>query len=100
QSNKRSLSPDLEEADSASKRSRSNNSHLLTELTDVLAEIKSTPSSGEISAELLANLKLLMLQIEHLSADQTNTEAVQMKLESDRCLESWFDDLVAQCEAD
>ncbi|KAL0077974.1 hypothetical protein J3Q64DRAFT_1767136 [Phycomyces blakesleeanus] len=73
---------------------------LVVELTSVLAEIKSTPSSGQISAELLETLKGLMLQIEHLSADKSNTKAREMKDESDRCLESWFDDLLAQCEAD
>ncbi|KAI8149534.1 hypothetical protein BJV82DRAFT_662829 [Fennellomyces sp. T-0311] len=97
QSKKRSLTPDS--TGPAPKRARTND-NLLTELTQVLAEIKSTPSSGEISAELLETFKLLMLQIERLSADETNQEAVQMKHESDRCLESWFDDLLAQCEAD
>lgn len=100
---KRSLSPDLTTNSelSVNKRPRSSsNGDLLAELTDVLAEIRSTPSSGEISAELLENFKLLMLQIERLSADESNTEAVQMKHESDRCLETWFDDLLAQCEAD
>ncbi|KAI9497502.1 hypothetical protein BDB00DRAFT_868536 [Zychaea mexicana] len=112
-SKKRSLSPSLVESSSTAavaaaqppspKRARANNNDnndLLTELTQVLAEIKSTPSSGEISAELLETFKLLMLQIERLSADETNTEAVQMKHESERCLESWFDDLLARCEAD
>ncbi|KAI9023596.1 hypothetical protein CLU79DRAFT_701180 [Phycomyces nitens] len=74
--------------------------NLVNELTSVLAEIKSTPSSGQISAELLENLKGLMLQIERLSSDKSNTRAREMKDESDRCLESWFDDLLAQCEAD
>lgn len=100
---KRSISPDLTTNSdlTTNKRPRSlSNSDLLSELTDVLAEIRSTPSSGEISAELLENFKLLMLQIERLSADESNTEAVQMKHESDRCLETWFDDLLAQCEAD
>ncbi|GAA5815216.1 hypothetical protein MFLAVUS_008722 [Mucor flavus] len=92
---KRSLSvePDLD-----SKRPRNNT--LLTDLTDILAEIKSTPSSGEISAELLNSLRLLMLQIENLSTDESNTEAKFMKDESDKCLDVWFQDLVAQCEAD
>jgi hypothetical protein len=79
---------------------RPKNNTLLTELTDILAEIKSTPSSGEISAELLTSLRLLMIQIESLSADESNTEAKYMKDESDKCLDLWFQDLVAQCEAD
>lgn len=77
-----------------------NNVSLLTELTAILAEIKSTPSSGEISAELLTSLRLLMLQIESLSADESNTEAKNMKDESEKCLDLWLQDLVAQCEAD
>ncbi|KAG0171645.1 hypothetical protein DFQ28_000651 [Apophysomyces sp. BC1034] len=92
--NKRRSESPLEQP---TKRARPN---LLNELTDVLAEIKSTPSSGEISAELLKSFKGLMLRIERMSADESNTEAKQMKHESDLCLESWFDDLVAQCEAD
>ncbi|CAO3611864.1 unnamed protein product [Mucor hiemalis] len=79
---------------------RPRNNTLLTELNDILAEIKSTPSSGEISAELLNSLRLLMIQIEDLSADESNTEAKYMKDESDKCLNLWFQDLVAQCEAD
>ena len=95
-------SPTTRETKRARRQSNSNNSSndLLTDLTQVLAEIKSTPSSGEISAELLETLKLLMLQIERLSADETNEEAVQMKHESEKCLEGWFDDLLARCEAD
>ncbi|KAI9255715.1 hypothetical protein BDA99DRAFT_418669, partial [Phascolomyces articulosus] len=81
-------------------RRQSNSNDLLTELTHVLSEIKSTPSSGEISAELLETFKLLMLQIERLSSDETNQEAIQMKHESEKCLEGWFDDLLARCEAD
>ncbi|KAI8374411.1 uncharacterized protein BYT42DRAFT_485443, partial [Radiomyces spectabilis] len=103
QTNKRSCSPALEEASSkrlCTEPIDTSNTHLLTQLTDVLAEIRSTPSTGEISAELLGSLKLLMLQIEHLSADENNVEAKQMKDESDRCLETWFDELVARCEAD
>ncbi|KAI9017925.1 hypothetical protein CLU79DRAFT_706374 [Phycomyces nitens] len=73
---------------------------LLTDLTNVLAEIRTTPSTGEISAELLGTLRGVMLQIEHLSADETNTRAREMKDESDRCLETWFDELLARCEAD
>lgn len=78
----------------------SENNQLLSELTSVLAEIRSTPSTGEISAELLETFKLVMLQIERLSSDETNEEARQMRHESDLCLESWFDDLLAQCQAD
>ncbi|KAF7731205.1 hypothetical protein EC973_000620 [Apophysomyces ossiformis] len=96
---KRSLS--LEECEpSPTKRSCTETNDLLTELTQVLAEIKSTPSTGEISAELLGTLRLLMLQIERLSSDENNTEARHMKDESERCLGTWFDDLVARCEAD
>ncbi|KAI9246938.1 hypothetical protein BDA99DRAFT_526540 [Phascolomyces articulosus] len=73
---------------------------LLTELTGVLDAIRSTPSSGEIPAESLETLKTLMLQIEHLSSDSSNTEARNMKHESERQLELWFDDLLEQCEAD
>lgn len=79
---------------------RPRNSTLLNDLTAILAEIKSTPSSGEISAELLNSLRLLMLEIESLSADESNTEAKHMKDESDKCLDLWLQDLVAQCEAD
>lgn len=79
---------------------RPRNNTLLTELNDILAQIKSTPSSGEISAELLNSLRLLMIQIEDLSADESNTEAKDMKDESDKCLDLWFQELVAQCEAD
>lgn len=80
------------------KRPRTDN--LLTELSDILVEIKATPSSGEISADLLNSLRLLMLQIESLAADETNIEAKTLKDESDTCLELWFQELVAQCEAD
>lgn len=80
------------------KRPRTDN--LLTELSDILVEIKATPSSGEISADLLNSLRLLMLQIESLAADETNIEAKTLKDESDSCLELWFQELVAQCEAD
>ncbi|KAI7867261.1 hypothetical protein BDF14DRAFT_1743150 [Spinellus fusiger] len=73
---------------------------LLTDLTNVLAEIKTTPSTGEISAELLGTFRGVMLQIEHLSADKTNTRARQMKDESERYLEMWFDELLAKCEAE
>ncbi|KAI8137693.1 hypothetical protein BJV82DRAFT_486761, partial [Fennellomyces sp. T-0311] len=73
---------------------------LLSELTHVLDEIRSTPACGEIPAESLETLKTLMLQIEHLSSDVSNTEARRMKHESELQLESWFDDLLEQCEAD
>ena len=100
---KRSLSieeTDMEQAKRLRSDDNNNNNTLLTELTDILAEIKSTPSSGEISAELLNSLRLLMIQIENLSADESNIEAKHMKDESDKCLDLWFQDLVAQCEAD
>ncbi|CAO3582132.1 unnamed protein product [Absidia cylindrospora] len=73
---------------------------LLARLTDILTEIKTTPSTGEISADLLGQLRHLMLRIEDLAADDNNTEARQLKDESDKYLELWFEDLVAQCEAD
>ncbi|KAI8986569.1 hypothetical protein BDB01DRAFT_614971 [Pilobolus umbonatus] len=76
------------------------NTTLLSELSEVLNTIKSTPSSGEISAEVMETFKILLLEIEHLSADETNIEAKKMKYESDLCLESWFDDLLARCEAE
>ncbi|ORY96427.1 hypothetical protein BCR43DRAFT_276055 [Syncephalastrum racemosum] len=105
--NKRSLSSEPSTPSPHTKRARadevapiSENNQLLSELTSVLAEIRSTPSTGEISAELLETFKLVMLQIERLSSDETNEEARQMRHESDLCLESWFDDLLAQCQAD
>ncbi|CEP19013.1 hypothetical protein [Parasitella parasitica] len=80
------------------KRPRTDN--LLADLSHILSEIKATPFSGEISADLLNSLRLLMLQIESLAADETNIEARALKDESDACLEAWFQELVAQCEAD
>ncbi|KAG2222135.1 hypothetical protein INT45_007571 [Circinella minor] len=73
---------------------------LLTDLSGVLDQIRSTQISGEIPAESLESLKMLMLQIEHLSSDVSNTEARHMKHESERQLEQWFDDLLEQCEAE
>ncbi|ORZ14018.1 hypothetical protein BCR42DRAFT_417869 [Absidia repens] len=73
---------------------------LLTSLTQVLSEIRSTPSTGEISAEVMETFKVLMLQIEELSSDETNVEGKLIKDETEQCLESWLEDLVAQCEAD
>ncbi|KAI8337639.1 hypothetical protein BC941DRAFT_425820 [Chlamydoabsidia padenii] len=70
---------------------------LLTALTKVLSEIRSTPSTGEISAEVMETFKILMLQIEELSSDE---EGKMVKDETERCLETWLEDLVAQCEAD
>jgi hypothetical protein len=107
-SNKRSRSPCLEQLiteDSTNKRAcvetdNNNNASLLSELSRVLNTIKSTPSSGEISAEVMETFKILLLEIDHLSADESNVEAKQMKQESELCLESWFDDLLARCEAD
>ncbi|KAI8098973.1 uncharacterized protein BX664DRAFT_256348, partial [Halteromyces radiatus] len=89
-----------EEAHSSEKRQRCPQTDLLTALTEVLSEIRSTPSTGEISAELMETFKVLMLQIEELSSDETNLEGKLVKDETERCLESWLDDLVAQCEAD
>ncbi|KAI8086909.1 uncharacterized protein B0P05DRAFT_532907 [Gilbertella persicaria] len=96
---KRSRSPSIES--DTLKRVRvdnNNNESLLAELSQVLNTIKSTPSSGEISAEVMETFKILLLEIDHLSAD--NAEARRVKQESELCLESWFDDLLAQCEAD
>lgn len=107
-SNKRSRSPITEQLsleDLSNKRvcvesDNNNSSSLLSELSRVLNTIKSTPSSGEISAEVMETFKILLLEIEHLSTDESNIEARQMKQESELCLESWFDDLLARCEAD
>ncbi|CAO3589763.1 unnamed protein product [Absidia cylindrospora] len=73
---------------------------ILTTLTQVLSEIRSTPSTGEISAEVMETFKVLMLQIEELSSDETNVEGKLIKDETEQCLELWLEDLVAQCEAD
>lgn len=73
---------------------------LLKRLSDILKEMKTTTSTGEISAELLGELRMLLLHIEELAADDDNIEARQLKDESDNYLELWFDELVAQCEAD
>lgn len=97
-SHKRSLSPEDITLQENEKRPRTDN--LLDELSHILSEIKATPSSGEISAKLLNSLRLLMLQIESLAADETNVEANTLKDESDKCLDLWFQELVAQCEAD
>ncbi|KAI9269914.1 hypothetical protein BY458DRAFT_510257 [Sporodiniella umbellata] len=93
--NKRSRSPSL--AEESEKRACVDQNPLLTELTKVLNQINSTPSSGEISAELIETFKILLLEIETLSSDESNPEAMLMKHESDRCLESWFDDLLERC---
>ncbi|RCH84399.1 hypothetical protein CU097_006969 [Rhizopus azygosporus] len=95
-SNKRSRSPSII-ADNSEKRPCTDQNNLLTELTHVLNQINSTPSSGEISAELMETFKILLLEIEQLSADESNQEARLVKYESDRCLESWFDDLLERC---
>ncbi|KAI8977392.1 hypothetical protein BDF20DRAFT_913720 [Mycotypha africana] len=78
--------------------SHTNNESLLNELSEVLNTIKSTPSSGEISAEVMETFKILLLEIDQLSSD--DAEARRMKQESEDCLESWFDDLLARCEAE
>ncbi|OBZ88564.1 hypothetical protein A0J61_03381 [Choanephora cucurbitarum] len=96
-SNKRSRSPSVERDQDLTKRARHDES-LLSELSQVLNTIKSTPSSGEISAEVMETFKILLLEIDRLSAD--SAEARRVKQESELCLESWFDDLLAQCEAD
>ncbi|KAI9361043.1 hypothetical protein BD770DRAFT_384020 [Pilaira anomala] len=98
---KRTRSSTTEQEDTSSKRvCTSGNNSLLSELSQVLNTIKSTPSSGEISAEVMETFKILLLEIDQLSADDSNMEAKQMKQESELCLESWFDDLLARCEAD
>ncbi|KAI9269780.1 hypothetical protein BY458DRAFT_547106 [Sporodiniella umbellata] len=97
-SNKRSRSPSL--TLSHNKSPRTNESTVLIELTEVLNQINSTPSSGEISAELMETFKILLLEIEHMSSDENNPEAKFVKYESDRCLESWFDDLLERCGDD
>ncbi|KAI7856156.1 hypothetical protein BDC45DRAFT_438035 [Circinella umbellata] len=84
----------------ASVSSTTDHEGLLTDLSGVLDQIRSTQISGEIPAESLESLKMLMLQIEHLSSDVSNTEARNMKHESERQLEQWFDDLLEQCEAE
>jgi hypothetical protein len=94
-SNKRSRSPCV--YDDSEKRPCTDQNNLLTELTQVLNQINSTPSTGEISAELMETFKILLLEIEQLSADDSNLEAKAVKHESDRCLESWFDDLLERC---
>lgn len=100
----RSLSSeDVKDTIESPKRARNevnNNDNLLTELTQVLDTIKSTPSSGEISAEVMETFKVLMLEIDGLSADESNADAKRVKHESEQCLESWFDDLLAKCEAE
>lgn len=99
--NKRNRSSICEQEDSTPKRvCVEDNNSLLSELSQVLNTIKSTPSSGEISAEVMETFKILLLEIDQLSADDSNIEAKQMKQESELCLESWFDDLLARCEAD
>jgi hypothetical protein len=97
---KRSLSPDAETRDDEKKKMCTENDKLLNQLTDILDQIKSTPSTGEISAELLSSLRVLLLQIESLSADETNEEAKNMRDETDRYLDVWLQELVQQCEAD
>lgn len=97
-SNKRSRSPSI--VDSSEKRLCIDQNNLLSELTQVLNQINSTPSSGEISAELIETFKILLLEIEQLSADESNLEAKAVRYESDRCLESWFDDLLERCGDD
>lgn len=101
--NKRARSSSFSSEDQLPKRScveNTNNTNLLSELSEVLNTIKSTPSSGEISAEVMETFKILMLEIDKLSADESNAEARRMKQESELCLESWFDDLLARCEAE
>ncbi|KAI8373754.1 hypothetical protein BD560DRAFT_394264 [Blakeslea trispora] len=93
---KRSRSPSVEKDQDQTKRARQDES-LLSELSHVLNTIKSTPSSGEISAEVMETFKILLLEIDRLS---DSAESRRVKQESELCLESWFDELLAQCEAD
>jgi hypothetical protein len=101
---KRQHSPDPPIADIETKRQHTNpldeEGDLLTRLNSILMEINTTPSTGEISADLLGQLRHLMLRIEELAADESNTEARRLKDESDKYLEQWFEDLVAQCDAE
>ncbi|SAM00175.1 hypothetical protein [Absidia glauca] len=101
---KRQHSPDPPIADTETKRQHTNpldeEGDLLTRLNSILMEINTTPSTGEISADLLGQLRHLMLRIEELAADESNTEARRLKDESDKYLEQWFEDLVAQCDAE
>ncbi|CAO3674932.1 unnamed protein product [Rhizopus microsporus] len=78
-SNKRSRSPSII-ADNSEKRPCTDQNNLLTELTHVLNQINSTPSSR------LNNYQLITIKKQKL-----------VKYESDRCLESWFDDLLERC---
>ncbi|KAI8879597.1 hypothetical protein K501DRAFT_287272 [Backusella circina FSU 941] len=97
---KRSWSSSVTERNTKKLRTEKSSANLLAELSNVLNTIKSTPPSGEISAELMETFTILLLEIEKLSSDESNLEAKQIKHESDLCLESWFDELLAQCEAD
>ncbi|KAI8376552.1 uncharacterized protein BYT42DRAFT_575031 [Radiomyces spectabilis] len=99
-SRKRNRSPVPESAHTIRDYKRARPQEVLTSLTTILEDIKSTPSSAEISSDKLETLKHLLLHIEHLASDETNMEAKQMRDESDRCLENWFGDLLEQCEAD
>ncbi|KAG2210108.1 hypothetical protein INT46_010313 [Mucor plumbeus] len=91
---------DTIELSKCARKEASNNDNLLTELTQVLDTIRSIPSSGEISAEVMETFKVLMLEIDGLPADESNADAKRVKYESEQCLESWFDDLLAKCQAE
>lgn len=106
-SNKRSWSPSTEDhidqADSTQKRvcidkKENDATTLLSDLSQVLNTIKSTPNQGEISAEVMETFRILLQEIDQLPADESNVEAQQLKLESELCLESWFDDLLTRLE--
>jgi predicted restriction endonuclease len=97
---KRSRSPSVSEQQSKKLRTENSSANLLSDLSNVLNTIKSTPPSGEISAEVMETFKILLLEIEKRSSDENNLEAKQMKDQSDRCLETWFDELLALCDGE
>ncbi|KAI8357818.1 hypothetical protein BD560DRAFT_406253 [Blakeslea trispora] len=92
---KRSLSIENDE-EQRKKRPREND-QLFDDLTHILEQIRSTPSTGEISADLLNSFRVLMLQIESMSLDRSNTEAKDMRDQTDRYLDAWFQELIVEC---
>jgi hypothetical protein len=95
--NKRNRSPHQEEEETSSKRVCTQ-PNLLSDLSQVLHTIQSTPSSGEISAEILETFKVLLLEIDQLPPD--DDEATRLKQESELTLESWFEELLEKCEGE
>ena len=86
------------ESDQEPKKKRPRESdQLLDDLTQILAQIRSTPSTGEISADLLSSFRILMLQIESMSSDRSNIEAKDMRDQTDRYLDAWFQELIVEC---